>query len=471
MTDRFAVLWTRAGGTPTKMGSLVATTRECRFSYDAGFVHAGLPGFSLLAPVEQLLDKSPVVRAATERFPLHPRLMALIPPNSPGNLQRRVYAELLSKKKPPPAPGFETEWGILMLAGRNGIGHLDVFPSDLEAEDWYTQQAGETAVIGGRSGIWGLLRDEVRQSGSIGADSAQVLADVMGPTPSVGGMTTKLLAAIPDLPVWGGAMARPGTRAVHQTPYTDAVIKIEQPGYEGITVLEELCYTVHEAMGFRVPRRWTLEIEGLRILAVERFDRTRAGLPIPYESLLTTFSSGSPSVTSTSDLLLPEVAAWIKKLARLCAIDVKTTLREIFSRIAVALMTGNGDLHLDNLGFLGGSRDVVLAPVFDPAPMRAWPRHNMRLATPIDFVHDEPMYRQIAKAGTAFGFTLSEALDVLYRVGDATQDYRKLVTASKGVPSAQKKQLRDIVAAERRLLDETIMSTRKPPAAPRTSSG
>lgn len=456
MTDRFAVVWTRAGGTPVKMGSLVATARECRFSYDAAFVHSGLPGFSLLAPVERLLDKTPVVRAATERFPLHPRLMALIPPNAPSNLQRRVYAELLSKQKPPPAPGFETEWGMLMLAGRNGIGHLDVFPSDLEAEDWYTRQTGEPAAIGGRHGIWGLLRDEIRPSGAIGTDAAQALADVMGPTPSVGGMTTKLLAAIPDRPVWGGALARPGTRAVRQTPYTDAVVKIEQPGYEGITVLEELCYTVHEAMGFRVPRRWALEIEGMRILAVERFDRTRAGLPIPYESLLTAFSSGSSSVTGTSDLFLPEVAAWIKKLAQLCALDVQSTLREIFSRLAVALMTGNGDLHLDNLGLLGGSRDVALAPVFDPAPMRAWPRHNMRMATPIDFVHGEPLYRQIAKAGTAFGLTLNEALDALDRAHEATRDYRKRVTASKGVPAAQKRQLRGIVAAERQLLAEAI---------------
>ena len=194
MTDRFAVIWTRISGAPIKMGNLVATARECRFTYDSAFVDSGLPGFSLIAPAARL-GISPLIHISTERFPLHPRLMVMIPPNTPGNLQRRVYSEILAKGSSPPAPGFETEWAILMLAGRDGIGHLDVFPSDTEAVSWYSKRDKMNSVLGGRSGIWRLLKDEISQSGSIDADTAQELAQIMGPTPTVGGMTTKLLAA------------------------------------------------------------------------------------------------------------------------------------------------------------------------------------------------------------------------------------------------------------------------------------
>ncbi len=451
MTDRYAVLWTRVGGNPVKMGNLVATARECRFSHDAAFLKTGLPGFSLIAPAHTL-GTAPVIHTATERFPLHPRLMALLPPNTPGNLQRRIYANLLAKQSPPPAPGLETEWAILMLAGRNGIGHLDVFPSDTEAASWYDRQGSTRAVLGGRSGIWRLLREEIRQVGDMDAVVAHELADVMGPTPTVGGMTTKLLAAIPDRTRWDGTLSQPGTRQIDGARCLDVIVKIEQPGYEGIAALEALCYQVHEMMGFEVPRRWLLEIEGLRVLAVERFDRTKAGLPIPYESLLTIFAGGSTSVTATSDLELPEVADWIRKLAKVSAIDVQATLRGLYHRIAVALMTGNGDLHLDNLGLLGGERGARLAPVFDPAPMRAWPRHNLRLATPIDFVPGEPIYAQIARVGSKFGYTETEAADLLRQTAASTQDYPAQVAALDGVPMERKQMLIALLEKERELV-------------------
>jgi serine/threonine-protein kinase HipA len=461
MTDRYAVIWTRAGGQPVKMGNLVATDRECRLSYDSAFLKTGLPGFSLIAPPHRL-GTTPVVHRISERFPLHPRLMAMIPPNTPGNLQRRVYAELLAKQKPPPAPGFETEWAILMLAGRNGIGHLDVFPSDSEAERWYAQHTRNLSVMGGRSGIWRLLKEEIRQIGDMDEDTAREFAEMMGPTPSVGGMTTKLVAAIPDKPDWDGSLARPSTRAIGPTRYTDALIKIEQPGYEGVAALENLCYQVHADLGFPIPRRWLVEIEGLQVLAVERFDRTTDALPIPFESLLTIFAGGSVNVASTSDLELTEVAGWIKKLAKLCSLDVQRTLQGVFRRIAVALMTGNGDLHLDNLGLLGGYKGAALAPIFDPAPMRAWPRHNLRLATPIVFQPEAPIYRQIAKAGASFGFSEKEALEVLLATAEATHGYIEQVKALARVPQARKRQLIKVVKEER----ESLL--KEAPTKPRT---
>lgn len=453
MTDRFAVVWTRVGGKPLKMGNVVATDRECRFTYEQAFIDSGLPGFSLVAPPDKLGTR-PLIHAVSERFPLPPRLMAMIPPNTPGNLQRRVYAEFLAKLNPPPPPGFETEWAILMLAGRNGIGHLDVFPSDIEAERWYVRQPKLPPLLGGKSGIWHLLREGYRDDGLLDVDAMQQLAAAMGPTPSVGGMTAKFLAAIPDRQDWDGTgLARPGVRMVGRTPYTDVIVKVEQPSYEGVVALEALAY---EALRFRVPRRWKAEIEGMKVLAVERFDRTKQGLPVPYESLLTIFAGGSSQVTSTADLELPDVAAWIKQLAKLCALDVNAMLQEIFRRISAALMTGNGDLHLDNLGLLGGYQGVTLAPVFDPAPMRAWPQHNMRMATPVAFEPDTPVYRQIARVGTAFGFTEKAALAALAEAATESPAYLERVAGADWVPAARKALLDRIVREELDLLQQAL---------------
>lgn len=455
MADRFAVVWTRAGGHPVKMANVVATERQCRITYEADFVRRGLPGFSLIAPPAKLGTR-PVVHTATEHFPLHPRLMVMIPPNLQGNLQRRVYAELLAKRPVPPAPGFETEWEILMLAGRNGIGHLDLFPSDLAAQSWYETASRRGHVLGGRSGIWRLLREEIQQIGDMSEDAARELAEVMGPTPTVGGMTSKLLAAIPDQPEWGGTMALPGTRQIGRTRFTDAIVKIEQPGYEGVIALEALAYDVHAELGFPVPRRWRFSTDGMQVLAVERFDRTPKGLPVPYEGLLTIFAGGSTQVTSTADLELHEVADWLRRLAPLCSINVKVVLPEVYRRLAVALMTGNGDMHLENIGMLGGFAGAQLAPVFDPAPMRAWPRHNIQMAIPIDFHPDEPVYSQIARQGVAFGLTEKGALEVLRWAHDRTADYRERVAAAAGIPDVRKEQLVRVVDRERTLLGNTI---------------
>jgi len=60
----------------------------------------------------------------------------------PPNIQRRIYlrAVLAARRARPPAPGLETDYEILMLAGRDGIGHIDVFPSDDQARRFYAER-------------------------------------------------------------------------------------------------------------------------------------------------------------------------------------------------------------------------------------------------------------------------------------------------------------------------------------------
>lgn len=451
MTDRHAVIWSRVGGAPMKMANLVLTTRECRITYTKEFVDSGLPGFSLTAD-PAIIQQETRVWTSTESRPLHPRLMAMIPPNQAGNLQRRIYAEILARLPSPPAPGMETEWEMLMLSGHGGIGHLDVFRDDVEASSWYENLSTPSVTDSqiSRSRMWNLLRDEVRQvdgeHGGLGE-----LADIIGPTPSPGGMISKVLRSIPDAEVWTGESRAIGTRPI-ETPFTDVIVKIEEPQYEGLLDLESLCLEVHREAGFEVPRSWRLDVDGLRLLAIERFDRSKAGLPIPLESLITVFASGSRRIQGTSDVFWPEVGSLVAKTGRICNLDIRKTQETLFRRLAFALMTGNGDMHLDNVGFLGGKQDTRLAPVYDPAPMRAWPRHNMRMAIPMDFEHGKPIYEQIAETAPAFGLSAAQGKAILIEAAEATRGFTERVMALVDVPLSRRKSLVSVIEQERMLL-------------------
>ena len=160
MTDRYAVVWARTASEPVKMGNLVATDREMRFSYVPDFLrHEEIAGISLLLP-PKLLHALPFVHHSTEILPLLPRLMALIPGKNANNIQRRIYTGILARRPAPPAPGFETEWELLMMTGHNGIGHIDVFRDDREALAFYQAKTEPGKRIGSRSEFWHYLKEE-----------------------------------------------------------------------------------------------------------------------------------------------------------------------------------------------------------------------------------------------------------------------------------------------------------------------
>lgn len=455
MADYHAVVWTRLPTGPLKMGDLVVTPQETRFSYTAEFLALGpeAAGLSLLSS-PRLYGRSPVVFAARDSFPLHPRLMALIPGEGRGNLQRQLYTRFLQARPLPPAAGFETDWELLLLTGHNGIGHLDVFRDDRAALAAYTRTTATLASRADRSRFWRAIRDDVALNVEL-MDTAMV-AELLGPTPSAGGMIPKLLVSIPDAPDWDGTFAQPGTRTVEGRPFVDVVLKIEPAEYQGVAALEALCLQLHREAGFEVPRFWRASLDGLELLAIERFDRTRDGQPIPMETLFSVFATGNRHFNSNQDTDLAEMALWLEKLAAVTALDVRATQREVYRRLCFAVATGNGDMHLQNLSFLGGPADVRLSPVYDPAPMRAWPRHDVRFAIPLDFDDAIGGFRaNLIALGTHYGLTRTQAEEMLMWALEQTAGYVDRVQTLKGVPAERRERLAAVVAAERQRLSET----------------
>jgi len=450
--NQHAVIWTRISGQAEKMGDLILSTGRAAFTYTRDYLNTDQPGFCLLGD-GRFWGEDSVIYPISERIPVFPRLLSLIPGNNPHNLQRRHYLDLLrSQLGWEPPPGLETEWLLLLTGGHGGVGHIDVFSNDIAAESWYAQSLSPGAAHpadaspANRSQLWRMLKNNVLDEPL--AFDPQLIEETLGPTPSVGGMIPKLLVSL-----------TPGDTAPTFYPpdsvgKTNVVLKVEPPEYSGLLDLEALCLDIHRDAGFEVPAYWRYDDDALHFLAVERFD-CGAGKPLPMESLFSVIATGDHHFRETGDILLDELGNVISRLGEVVTL-ARSTGEQLYQRILMALLTGNGDLHLDNIALLGGVDNCRLSPVYDPAPMRAWPRHNLLSAIPFDPAGYADHGDYFIELGHAFDLSEEQIRRCLEQALAATGDYAARVLSLERVPEAQRRQLSDIVTAERALLNRYL---------------
>jgi len=450
MPDRQAVVWTRVAGEPVKMGSLYVTDQEARFQYTAEYVASGRPGLSLVYPPAVYGQRPVVVRRPRL---LHPRLRALLPPPGEHNLQRKLLLAHLRAQGATFTDPFDEEWALLTAAGHGGIGHVDCFADDDAARAWYGDTRPAPLVeVGERMGT--ALRDLIAW---LDADAA-LLLQTLGPTPSVGGAVPKLLVAIPR-EGWTGQVAAP-TKGRDPTR-RDVVLKLERSqSYPGLVELEAMALEAHAAAGFVVPRHWRCQVAGLPALAVERFDRDADGQPIPFESWFAILAAGARDITTPYDGSLDRIAKAIDTPAITLVGDRRAAKRHLFQRLLMALLTGNGDLHLENLAILGSGETAGFSPVFDPTPMRAYSLHD--LLTPLPFGDygqlpdgaDLPvgLSEALARFARTLAIRRDEAAALVGAALGATGDYVDRIRALTTLPDAHKGRLEEICLDMRRRL-------------------
>jgi serine/threonine-protein kinase HipA len=278
------------------------------------------------------------------------------------------------------------------------------------------------------------------------AFDAGLIEQALGPTPSVGGMIPKLLVSVsPDA-------GRPDFYPPETPDKRDVVLKVEPPEYAGLLDLEALCLDIHREAGFEAPAWHRYDDEELHFLAVERFDRPD-GLPIPMESLFSVIASGDHRFRETGDIVLDELGGVLERLGAVAALH-KDIGEQLYRRFLMALLTGNGDLHLDNIALLGGLSGCRLAPVYDPAPMRAWPRHNLVSAIPFDPSGYEDHGEFYADLGASFGLATETTAGCIDAALDATASYGERVMDLDRVPLSQRRQLTAIARQERLVLEK-----------------
>lgn len=447
-TDREAVVWTRLPRdphspddcTPHRMGRLYVTDKECRFTYDDAFLETELPGLGLVyAP--DYFGKTTIVRERSERFDLLPPLQSLIPPKDTDNFQRNLALKYLATQGKPNLSGFDADWEILKVSGHGGIGHIDVFEDDVTAENWYCNAPDHELHE-----ITDELSFSLKEFMTWFDDDVELLIQTVGPTPSVGGAIPKLLLSIPSSG-WDGRIGLP-TRQV-TTGVTDVVLKFEQTTrYPGIIELEALALDAHREAGFDVPRFWQCDFKDMPALAIERFDRDSKNRPVFTETLFSILASGA-SINSHYDYRYDLIAQAIDTSAVTIATRHAEANRHLFKRFIMSILTGNGDLHLENLSITASLEGRRFTSVYDPAPMRAYSQHDMLSVMPFgDYGElldgrDEPVGfdEAISRFARACGLNKTQLDEIIHTLLANTSNYAERVGKLETVPDENKQRL------------------------------
>lgn len=451
-TDRNAVIWTRQGVRPLKMGTLYLTESECRFTYENAYLDTGLPGLGVIySPA--VFGTNTIVRPRTEYFDFLPPVQALVPPRSSRNFQRKLILEYLAKNHIQPAPGIEADWEILKVSGHGGIGHLDVFESDEKAMDWYSAAS--------RTELFNLSasRDfSLKQYLTWFDQDAEALMQIIGPTPSVGGAIPKLLVSMPESG-WDGRIGLP-TR-YGDTGVMDVVLKFEQSNiYPGMIELESLALDLHREAGFVVPDAWQVEFNGVPALAIKRFDRDENRHTRFIESLYSILASGDRTITSNNSYSYDLIGRAIERSPIDIVSDREAGKQHLYARLVLALLTGNGDLHMENLSVIEIDNTLAFTPVYDPAPMRAYSIHNMLAVMPFgNYGGSDPHDRAVGlpealvNLANNFGIPKQKREHIISRMLQVTENLAERIHALQRLPRDNKKNLVDIIDRVRRQLE------------------
>jgi serine/threonine-protein kinase HipA len=228
------------------------------------------------------------------------------------------------------------------------------------------------------------------------------------------------------------------------------VLKIERtPAYPGLVALEAMALDLHREAGFEVPRYWHAEVGGLPALAIARFDRDARGGPLPQESLFSVLAAGARDIERNTDGSLDRIGRVIDLADPALIADRRAAREHLFRRLLLALLTGNGDLHLDNLSLLGPEGEARFSPVYDPTPMRAYSRHDMLCAVPFGGYgekapHGDPLVDACLTFAANIGLRKASVRDSVAELLALIGDYPERVEAVPGLPADNKARLASI---------------------------
>ncbi len=121
----------------------------------------------------------------------------------------------------------------------------------------------------------------------------------------------------------------------------------------------------------------------------------------------------------------------------------------------MALLTGNGDLHLENLALLGHGKSAAFSPVYDPTPMRAYSRHDLLTALPFGgYGDDADLATALERFARALKLKRPESADLIAQGLAVTRDWPERIAALTTLPDAHRRRLAEIHAEMRTRLEK-----------------
>jgi len=209
-----------------------------------------------------------------------------------------------------------------------------------------------------------------------------------------------------------------------------------------------LALEIHREAGFDVPRYWQCAFKGMPALAIERFDRDHNNTPLCSESLYSILASGVP-LNNHYDYRYDLIAQALDISPVNIVDDIRAAKQHLFERLIMALLTGNGDLHLENLSITCCNNVKGFTKIYDPAPMRAYAQHDMLSVMPFGEYgetpdgFDEPvsLKQAVGRFAKSCGLNKSQAEDIIDKSLQDTASFSQRVNQLKTVPDENKERL------------------------------
>jgi len=123
--------------------------------------------------------------------------------------------------------------------------------------------------------------------------------------------------------------------------------------------------------------------------------------------------------------------------------------QHLFKRLLMALLTGNGDLHLENLSVTCNNGIKGFSRIYDPTPMRAYAQHDMLSVMPFGEYgetpddSDEPITLKTAveRFAKSCGLNKSQTEEKIAEALSNTSEFTSRVGKLKTVPDENKERL------------------------------
>ncbi len=198
---------------------------------------------------------------------------------------------------------------------------------------------------------------------------------------------------------------------------------------------EKTALDLAEAAGITVPDRRLVDVGGVSVLLLERFDRVRLRRR-GYVSAMTLL--GRHDGDAADYVEIAEAMASV-------GARVGEDLEELWRRIAFSIVMNNTDDHLRNHGFLFEGGGWALAPAFDVNP-------NPRLGERSTSINYETSHRSargaLVAAAPFFGVTATRADEIWHEVVAATTGWQRVARAN-GISQREIAQFTDALDAQR----------------------
>lgn len=194
---------------------------------------------------------------------------------------------------------------------------------------------------------------------------------------------------------------------------------------------EYVALSLARMAGINTPDFELIDVEGNKVLLLERFDRVVKEDRIGYISAMTLLAAEDGEKADYADICL--------HLGDV-GMDYKNDLHELYRRIVLSLLINNTDDHLRNHGFLRVGSGWKLSPVFDINPN---PDHAAGRATSIyGMIGREAGLQALLKNSADFMLSEAAAQSIVRDVRRAARSWRDIARKA-GIPQREIDQMKN----------------------------